>query len=122
MLTFGDVRQAHLAGPTYLAIGNFDGIHRGHQALIDRVCMLAAADPSGRAQTALLTFDPHPLAVLRPEQPYLLLTSPNERLALAAGHGIEVGVVHPFHARNGADGSHVSSLSCCANISIWLLW
>lgn len=96
MLTFGDVRQAHLAGPTYLAIGNFDGIHRGHQVLIDRVCMLAAADPSGRAQTALLTFDPHPLAVLRPEQPYLLLTSPNERLALAAGHGIEIGVVHPF--------------------------
>jgi riboflavin kinase/FMN adenylyltransferase len=97
MLTFRDVRQAQGLGPTYLTIGNFDGVHRGHQALIDRARTLAAAHPSGRGRAALLVFDPHPLAVLRPEKPYALLTSPNERLMLAAGHGSEIGVIHPFN-------------------------
>ncbi len=96
MLTFHDVRQAQGLGPTYLTMGNFDGVHRGHQALIDRARTLAAAHAGGRASTALLVFDPHPLAVLRPHTPYSLLTSPKQRLALAAGRGCEIGVVQPF--------------------------
>ncbi len=99
MRTFDDLRKTQLAGPTILTIGNFDGIHRGHQTLlrhmVQRAQELAAA--SGRAaNTALLTFDPHPLHVLRPDIPHFLLTTPAERLELAAAIGITHGIVHPF--------------------------
>ena len=78
-----------------LTIGNFDGLHRGHQALLATLCRtrrnhLPVATP------ALLTFSPHPLAVLRPDFPHHLLTTPEERLALAAHLGIEIGIIQPF--------------------------
>jgi riboflavin kinase/FMN adenylyltransferase len=47
--------------------------------------------------SAILTFEPHPLAVLRPDQPLHLLTTPLERLHLAASQGIELGLIHPFN-------------------------
>jgi riboflavin kinase/FMN adenylyltransferase len=96
MHTFSDLRQAALPGPTYVMLGNFDGLHLGHQALLIRARELAAANPSHSAQTAIVTFNPHPFAVLRPGQPLLTLTTPSERLMLAAALGVEVGVVHPF--------------------------
>lgn len=76
-----------------LALGFFDGVHRGHQALVRR----AVAD-ARRLGTApgVLTFDPHPLAVVRPGQPVDLLTSPEEKLELLAGLGVEVALVYPF--------------------------
>lgn len=96
MLTFNDIRQASMPGPTFLTIGNFDGLHLGHQALLIRAQELAAAHPSGAGSTAIITFDPHPLSVLRPDDRVLQLSSPMERLQLAASLGIDVGVVHPF--------------------------
>ena len=95
MQIFDDIRSVRVAGPTYLTIGNFDGLHRGHQALLTYMQALAAQhDPN--AQTALVTFSPHPLAVLRPETDLQLLTTPAERLRLAAAQGIDVGVIQPF--------------------------
>lgn len=76
-----------------VTIGNFDGVHRGHRALIERTRVLAAAT-SGRA--ILLTFDPHPAAVLNPDATILRLTTPWERLHLAAQSGADVGVIQPF--------------------------
>jgi riboflavin kinase/FMN adenylyltransferase len=101
MLTFVDIHQVQISGPAILTIGNFDGLHRGHQALLQVMLQLAQADSqdhsSGRpSQTALLTFDPHPLTVLRPQQRHWLLTTPYERLALAADMGIDIGVVQTF--------------------------
>lgn len=101
MHTYSDLRQTSLSGPTYVTLGNFDGLHLGHQALLMRARALAAADASGHAQTAIVTFHPHPFHVLRPDQPLLaltmpLLTTPNERLMLAAALGVEIGVIHPF--------------------------
>ena len=102
MLTFRDLRQAQLPGPTALTIGNFDGLHLGHQALLDQlrsVAQAGRADEAGAAQplsTAILTFDPHPLSVFRPNDPLLLMTSARERLALAAQHRIGYGIAHPF--------------------------
>lgn len=90
-----DIEQAQISAPTFLTIGNFDGLHRGHQALLRRLQALAAAS-ADRPLTGLITFDPHPLAVLRPDQPHLLLTTPQERLDLAATLGIDLGVIQTF--------------------------
>src|SRR5215217_4081433 len=76
-----------------LTIGNFDGIHRGHQALLRQLQQFAAQHGM---DSAILTFDPHPLTVLRPNQPLQLLTTPLERLHLAAPLGIDWGILHPF--------------------------
>ena len=93
MRIFRDIRDANLPGPTFLTIGNFDGLHRGHQMLLARLRQNATAQAGS---TALLTFDPHPLTVLRPDTPLELLTTPEERLALAAELGVDVGVIQPF--------------------------
>lgn len=107
MLTFRDIRQAHLVGPTAVTIGNFDGLHLGHQALLDQAKRIARESTPGNTaaqsaagirpmQTAILTFDPHPMSVFRPQEPLLLMTSARERLLLAAEHSIDIGVAHPF--------------------------
>ena len=82
-------------GPTFLTIGNFDGVHLGHQALL-RGLQIEAAAHSPPAKTALLTFDPHPLAILRPHVPLQLLTTPEERLQLLAPFGLDLGIIQPF--------------------------
>jgi len=96
MLTFRSLHAATFAGPTWVMIGNFDGLHLGHQALILRACELATADPTANGQTALISFDPHPLSILRPDRPLLRLTTPSERLSMAAALGVDLGVIHPF--------------------------
>jgi len=97
MRTFDDIRKAQLAGPTVLTIGNFDGIHRGHQALLMHMQRIAAdLAPAQPVNTILLTFEPHPMRVLRPDLSHFLLTTPMERLELAALLGITHGVIHPF--------------------------
>ena len=90
-----DFRTVYLFQPTILTIGNFDGLHRGHQALLATLCELARSHRPAAA-SALLTFSPHPLAVLRPDFPHHLLTLPEERLSLAAQLGVEIGIIQPF--------------------------
>lgn len=90
-----DVRTVSIPGPTFLTIGNFDGLHRGHQALIQRLRQEADAH-NPTAQIGLLTFDPHPLRILRPEIALRLLTTPQERIALAGEQGVDLGIIQPF--------------------------
>ncbi len=76
-----------------LAIGNLDGVHLGHRALLERARALA----SGRGVAAgVLTFEPHPVRVLRPRLAPPLLTSLPRKLELLAAAGVEVVVVQPF--------------------------
>ena len=75
-----------------VAIGMFDGVHRGHRELIRRA--IAAAGPDGTPIG--LTFDPHPQTVLQPAAPRDLLTSTARRLELLAEAGLAACVVEPF--------------------------
>jgi riboflavin kinase / FMN adenylyltransferase len=82
-----------LPGRTVLAIGNFDGVHRGHQAILDQVRRRAIQ--IGGVSVAV-TFDPHPVRVLRPEQAPKLITPLSQKLELLAETGIAATVVIPF--------------------------
>ncbi len=76
-----------------LTIGSFDGVHRGHQAMIQKV--LERAREMGR-ETALLTFSPHPKMVLAPNQPTRLIHTEKERTEHIRQQGIDHLIVHPF--------------------------
>ena len=76
-----------------LAIGNFDGVHRGQRAILDRVG--ARSRELGAAAT-VVTFDPHPLAVLRPDQAPLAITTPAQKERLLAEAGVAVLLVVRF--------------------------
>ena len=76
-----------------LTIGNFDGLHRGHQALLKAVVQTAVAK-SGTA--TVLTFDPHPIAVLSPATPLRFLTTMEDKLARFQEAGIEQVLCIPF--------------------------
>jgi riboflavin kinase / FMN adenylyltransferase len=69
-----------------LAIGNFDGVHLGHRALLDR---LVATARQLRLSPAVMTFEPHPRELFAPEQAPARLTSLREKLALLEACGIE---------------------------------
>lgn len=83
------------AGPVHLAIGMFDGVHRGHQAVIG-AAVQAARRRGGLA--GVLTFAPHPSVVLRPENPTRLIFPPEVKRHLLSGLGIDFLVEHPFTA------------------------
>ncbi len=83
----------HGFGPTVVSIGNFDGVHLGHQWL------LAEIQRSARelgAKSVAVTFDPHPSRVLRPQGALKLITPIPERLDLLRSSGIEAVLVLPF--------------------------
>jgi riboflavin kinase/FMN adenylyltransferase len=85
---FGEERQG-----TVVAIGNFDGMHCGHQELLGRVTKEAR---SAGLIPAVLTFDPHPARVLRPEHAPLLLQTLTQRIAAFEVVGIEAVLVMRF--------------------------
>jgi riboflavin kinase/FMN adenylyltransferase len=75
------------------AIGNFDGVHRGQRALLDRVVERAAASD---LVPMAITFEPHPLDVLRPHETPPRLTSPEHKLERLEAAGIEAALVVAF--------------------------
>ncbi|RWO25688.1 MAG: bifunctional riboflavin kinase/FAD synthetase [Mesorhizobium sp.] len=76
-----------------VAIGNFDGVHRGHQAVLERA--LAEARRRG-APALVLTFEPHPRKVFRPEIPLFVLTPPPMKAMLLSHLGFAALVEQPF--------------------------
>jgi riboflavin kinase/FMN adenylyltransferase len=68
-----------------VTVGTFDGVHRGHWQLLERVRQTAKADG---LPSVLVTFDPHPLAIVRPDQAPPLLTTPTEKIEVLAESGL----------------------------------
>jgi riboflavin kinase/FMN adenylyltransferase len=82
-----------------LTIGNFDGVHRGHQVILER--LRREADARG-AEAVVLTFDPHPVSVVRPDAaPLAVMTLPDRLTALAA-EGVDLTIVQHFNRRFAA--------------------
>lgn len=93
MKVYRDFQPDYEPRPTVLTIGNFDGVHLGHQAIIRGV--VSRARELG-ALSALMTFNPHPLEVVRPEASPAYLTGLDEKLEYVAGLGVEAAHVITF--------------------------
>jgi len=80
-------------GPTVLSVGNFDGVHRGHQYVLNRMSQRAH---EFNAQSMVLTFDPHPIRILRPREAPPLITPIAQKLKLLEKTGLDAVLVLPF--------------------------
>jgi len=80
-------------GPSVVTMGNFDGVHKGHRAVVSTVVEQAAARG---ARSVAVTFDPHPLALLHPERALQMITAPDQRLDLLSATGLDAVLVMEF--------------------------
>ncbi|MEE9419721.1 MAG: hypothetical protein V3W43_09595, partial [Desulfatiglandaceae bacterium] len=87
-----DQLEGPLTNPV-LTIGNFDGMHKGHLALFDKVKERAK---SLQGQSAIMTFEPHPIKVIMPGNGPPLITPIQQKLRLMEGTGIDVIFCLPF--------------------------
>jgi riboflavin kinase/FMN adenylyltransferase len=90
----GSAVPAHLRGGI-VALGNFDGFHKGHQAVVGRAVERARAE--GRP-ALVATFDPHPMRFFRPECPWFRLTTMDQRARLIEAAGVDGFYVFRFDA------------------------
>jgi len=80
-------------GPSLVSVGNFDGVHRAHRHVIDEIVRRGTAT---NARSVIVTFDPHPSRVLRPDHSFKLLTPLPEKLHLLEATGIDAVLLLPF--------------------------
>lgn len=94
MKVYRHVSEFESSGDTIVTVGTFDGVHIGHQKIIDRINELARQSGS---ESVLLTFFPHPRLVLFPDDNELkLLSTLDERIERLEKSGIDHLIVHPF--------------------------
>ena len=79
--------------PAHVTIGAFDGLHRGHQALVGA---LVAEAHAAQQAAVVVTFFPHPSVVLRGRRPSFYLSTPDEKVAYLARLGVDAVITHPF--------------------------
>jgi riboflavin kinase/FMN adenylyltransferase len=82
-----------LSQPLILSIGNFDGVHLGHQSILQHMYQLATLES---LPAAILTFQNHPSTILNPNHPALLLTSMPQKLKLLEDAGVDITIAIPF--------------------------
>ena len=80
-------------GPTIVSVGNFDGVHRAHQAVLGDIAQRAK---QSHARSVAVTFEPHPARILRPDSALKLLTPTPEKLRLLQTTGIDAVLILPF--------------------------
>jgi len=80
-------------GPTLLSVGNFDGVHRAHQSVLKEIVTRARGQG---AKSLAVTFEPHPIRILRPDAGLKLLTPTPEKVRLLAETGLDAVLLLPF--------------------------
>lgn len=94
MIIYNDLNNIEDAAKgCVLVIGNFDGVHRGHQALLDRAHEIAK---SNDLKVGVLTFEPHPRCLFQPDQPPARLTSPDMKAERLKQHNVDFLFSLPF--------------------------
>ena len=78
----------------WLTIGSYDGVHLGHQQIINQI---TAGAQSAVAPAVVLTFFPHPLVVLKGPRESFYLTMPEEKAEILGRMGVDLVVTHPFN-------------------------
>lgn len=91
--TYGSERWSPTSRPVIMTMGNFDGVHRGHQFIFKTVLDAAKRE---KALSLVYTFDPHPVKVLSPDGPFTLLQTTDQKLQTIAKHRIDHVIVEPF--------------------------
>lgn len=96
MLVHSNLAQLPDFQNTIVTIGSFDGLHSGHRNILERVRQLAREH---RSESIVITFDPHPRMVLKPDDTqFRLITTTDEKIALLSDCGVDHVVVVPFDA------------------------
>ena len=105
--------------PTFLAIGVFDGVHLGHQNLLQSMASAAIAES---ARPAVLTFYPHPITLINGRRDRLYLSTLEERIELLAEQGLELVITLPFdeNIRRTPAADFINQL--CQNLDLSQLW
>jgi riboflavin kinase / FMN adenylyltransferase len=118
-MLFSDLATLSAAEPVVLTIGKFDGVHLAHQQLVNSLVERARAVG---AQSAVLTFDPHPDEVLRPERTIRYLTTINERAALLNELGVQMMIVLPFSPALAQMSAEQFMAMLCDHVRLRELW
>ena len=80
-------------GPTLISVGNFDGIHRAHTRVLNEIVLRSRRRG---AKSVVVTFEPHPMRILRPDAGLKLLTPTPEKLRLLQATGVDAVLLLPF--------------------------
>src|ERR1700693_5297533 len=80
-------------GPTLVSIGNFDGVHRAHSYVLKEIVERARRQG---AKAMAVTFEPHPVRILRPDSGLKLITPTPEKLRLLEASGLDAALLLPF--------------------------
>ncbi len=94
MRVFRDLNNLPAFKNSVITIGTFDGVHKGHQKLIERINVLAGQN---NGESIIITFHPHPRIVINPQDKTLrLLNTIDEKVALLGKYGVDNIVIVPF--------------------------
>ena len=93
MKTYNSIFNFSSQKKTILTLGTFDGVHIGHQSILDK---LKKATHHGYYESVVLTFFPHPRMVLNQDMSIKLLNTIEEKTSLLANFGIDTLIIHPF--------------------------
>ena len=80
-------------GPTLVSVGNFDGVHRAHRRVLDEIVSRAR---KRAAKSVAVSFEPHPMRILRPDSGLKLITPTPEKLRLLELSGVDAALLLPF--------------------------
>lgn len=115
---YWSLEAVHLEN-AWLTIGSFDGVHRGHQKIIQKMTM--GAHNAG-APAVVLAFFPHPGVVLHKRQDLYYLTTPEERAEIMGGLGVDVVITHPFNHEVANMGAREFLLGLKEHLALSHLW